>query len=97
MVSIRTGLPLLDIRRDLRFAVGADPRKNVFLPHFGQTAGQAVGQHDRHRHQFRRFVRGVAEHQPLVARAAGIDSHRDVAGLLVNGGEDRTGVVVESP
>ncbi len=43
------------------------------------------------------FVGGIAEHQALVAGASGIDAHGDIAGLLVNGGEDGTGVIVESP
>jgi len=34
---------------------------------FCKTAGELVRERDRHRHQLRRFVRGVAEHHALVA------------------------------
>ena len=81
----------------LRLSIGTDPGQDFLFPNLGQPFGQAMGQNDRHRHEFSCFVGGVAEHQSLVAGAAGIDAHRDIAGLLVNGGEHRTGVVVESP
>ena len=81
----------------LRFAVGTDPGKDLFLAHFGQPARQSVRQHDRHRHELGGLVGGIAEHQALVARAARIHTHGDVAGLLVDGGQDRAGMEVESP
>jgi hypothetical protein len=56
-----------------------------------------MGKDDRHRHEFGRLVGGIAEHQSLVAGTAGIHAHRNIARLLVNGGEDGTGVVVEPP
>ena len=37
-----------------------------------------MGELDGHRHQFGRFVASEAEHQALVASAAGVDSHGDV-------------------
>ena len=64
-------------------------------------------QHDGHRHKFFRFVAGETEHHTLIPRAGFVDNiaieflrvvdaHCDVGRLLVNRGENRTGVVVES-
>jgi hypothetical protein len=49
----------------------------------GQPVEDAVRERDRQRHQLRRVVAGVAEHQPLVAGAVAIDPHRDVGALAV--------------
>ena len=64
-----------------------------------------VREHDRRRHQLRRLVRGVAEHQPLVARpllgrllAFGrprIHALRDVGALRRNGVQDQHPVGVK--
>ena len=56
-----------------------------------------MSEDDRHRHEFGRLVGRIAEHQSLVTGAAGIHTHGDIARLLVNGGEDGTGMIVESP
>ena len=61
-----------------------------------KTAGQLVGQGDGHRHQFRRLVGGIPEHHALVAGSAGIHTHGDVAGLLVDRRNHGTGVGVEA-
>ena len=53
-------------------------------------------QHDRQRHQLFGLVAGVAEHQALVAGAAGVDAHGDVGRLLVDRREHRAGVGVEA-
>ena len=63
---------------------------------FGQLAGELVRQHDRQRHQLRRFVAGVAEHQALIAGAAGIHTHGDVGRLALDGIEDAAGLAVEA-
>ncbi len=57
---------------------------------------KAVRERDRRRHQLRCLVGGVAEHHALVAGAAGVDAHGDVAGLLVDGRDDGAGVGVEA-
>ncbi len=82
---------------DLGFAVRTDPGQDALFPDFRQAFGQAVGQDDGHGHQFGRLVRGVPEHQTLIARAPRVHAHGDVAGLLVDRGEDRAGVVIEPP
>ncbi len=53
-------------------------------------------QHDRERHQLGRLRAGKAEHEPLVAGAAGVDALADVARLFVDRRQDRAGLVVEA-
>ena len=61
--------------RDLALAVGPQPVDLAAAPHRGQAAGEAVRQHDRQRHQLGGLVAGEAEHQALVAGAAGVHPH----------------------
>jgi len=51
---------------------------------------------DGERHQLFGLGAGVAKHQALVAGAAGIDAHRDVGRLLVQGRDHGAGLVVEA-
>ena len=86
------GLAVFVDHRDLRLGVGTQPRGAAGLANLGQLAAEAMREHDRRRHQLRRFVAGVAEHQPLVAGAllrgllaldlARVDALRDVGRLL---------------
>ena len=62
----------------------------------GQLAAELVGQRDGRGHQLGGLVGGVAEHHALVAGAAGVHALGDVAGLLVDGGDDGAGVGVEA-
>jgi len=89
--------------RHLRLGVRAQPRQAAVLAQFGLALGEAVREVDRHRHQHRRFVAGVAKHQALVAGALvevvvvrAIHALRDVGRLLADGNQHRTGVVVEA-
>jgi hypothetical protein len=50
---------------------------------------------DRQRHQLRRLVARVAEHDALIARAAGVHAHRDVARLLADELNDLHAVGIE--
>ncbi len=85
-------LAVLVDHRDLRLGVGAQPRHRAALADTGQLTAEAVGEHDRRRHQLGGLVAGVAEHQPLVAgallgglladRLAGVDALSDVGRLL---------------
>ena len=93
--STRTGRVALVLDRDLALPVGAQVVDEALAADLGQAAGQLVGQHDGERHQLRGLAAGVAEHQPLVARPAGVDAHGDVGRLLVDRGDDRAGLVVE--
>jgi hypothetical protein len=94
--STRTGLPLsystvtCDLpsgRTVLEFAVASRLR---------QAAHELVRQHDRQRHQFRSLRAGIAEHQALVAGAAGVHALADVARLLVNRRQHRARLGVEA-
>src|SRR5262249_23417834 len=38
----------------------------------------------------------IPKHHPLVAGTAGVDAHGDVAGLLVDAGDDGAGIGIES-
>ena len=84
---------------DLSLAVGPKPIDFPPLAGVGQPAEHLVGQLDRQRHQFGRVVAGVAEHQPLVARAdllplggVLVHSHGDVGALPVDREHHRAGV-----
>ena len=82
--------------RDLGFAVGAEEINHVLLANFGKLVRQAVRQLDRHGHQLGRLVAGEAEHQALVAGAAGIHAHGDVRRLLLDRADHAAGFGVES-
>ena len=89
--------------RDLRLGVRAQPGEAAVAAHFGLALDQAVREVDRHRHQARRLVAGVAEHQALVAGAlvevealAFVDALRDVARLLAVGDDHGAAVGVEA-
>jgi hypothetical protein len=55
--------------RHLRLGVGPQPLLAPLLAIFRQEVDQLVGPHDRRRHEFRRLVACVAEHDALVAGA----------------------------
>ncbi len=60
----------VEFDRDLALAVGPQPiRLRLVEAGFGQPIDDPVSQRDRQRHQLRRVVAGVAEHQALVAGA----------------------------
>ena len=96
---------------DLRLPVGPQVREDVGLPHLGEALRDLVREHDRERHQLRRLVRRVAEHEALVAGAdavervvvAGlrpllegvVDALGDVGRLLVERDDDAAGLGVE--
>src|SRR5438876_1118444 len=52
--------------RDLALAIGPQPIDLALLPHARQPIENPMRQRDRQRHHLRRFVAGIAEHQPLV-------------------------------
>ena len=68
-VSIAVGLAVDVADRDLRLRVGAQPRQAPVARSSRLALDQAMRQVDRQRHELRRLVAGVAEHQALVARA----------------------------
>ena len=88
---------------DLRLGVRPQPGQATILAQHGLALDQAMRQIDRHRHQRRRFVAGVAEHQALVAGAlveivvgGAIDALGDVGALLAVADVHRAAVGVET-
>jgi hypothetical protein len=51
---------------------------------------------NRGRHIVFGFIGGVTEHHALVAGAAGVHAHGDIARLLVDAGDDGAGVGIKS-
>jgi hypothetical protein len=91
------------LHRELALGVRAQPGQAAVAAHLGLALHDAVGVVDRHRHQLRRLVAGVAEHQALVAGAllevealAFVHALGDVGRLAVDGGEHGAGLVVEA-
>jgi len=66
------------------------------LANFRQPHRQLMRQRNRHRHQLRRLITSIPKHHSLVAGAAGVYAHGDVAGLFVDAGDDGAGVGVEA-
>ncbi|MNI88856.1 hypothetical protein D3C73_1461940 [compost metagenome] len=52
--------------RYLCFAIRTEVRKGFVLPHLRELSGEPMSECNRHRHQFRRLVRRIPKHQPLV-------------------------------
>ena len=53
----------------LRFTIGPQIRHRTVFPLCSQLTRQLMGQRNGNRHQFRRFVAGIAEHHSLIAGA----------------------------
>ena len=81
---------------DLGFAVGSEEINFAGLANIGESLGELMRELDGHGHQLGSFVAGEAEHQALVAGAAGIDAHGDIVGLLLDGADDAAGFGVEA-
>ena len=94
--SMRAGRVPVVLDRDLALPVRAQVVEDLLLAHLAEPPRELVREHDRQRHQLFGLVAGEAEHQALVAGAAGVDAHGDVRRLLVDGGDDRAGLVVEA-
>ena len=80
--------------RDLHLAVRADVRRQPGHAGNFQQCHKALRRHHRHGQVFGRFVTGIADHNPLIARAEGVlvlslsqfrlDSARNVGTLVVD-------------
>ena len=87
-------------QRDLAFRIGAQRRLGTGFAGLGQTAQDRMGILDRRRHQLCRLGRGIAEHDPLIARTfvlagAGVHALRDMRRLLVQQVGDLASGMVE--
>ena len=103
---MRTGWSLTYWTETWLLASGRSHCHLAGLADAGQLAAELVREHDRRGHEFRRFVGGVTEHQPLVARAlfgrllafgrARVHALRDVRRLRGDGVHDEHLVGVEN-
>ena len=76
---------------NLAFCIRAQPLDLAAFADAGEFASEAVGEHDRCRHEFGSLIAGVAEHESLIARALflgsfagggfGVHTLRDVRAL----------------
>ena len=94
---------LIVLDGDLALAVRTQPRERAVLAAGGERLCEIVRIGNRRGHQLFRFAAGKAEHHALVAGAGivgvaegMVHAHGDIAGLLVNRGEDCAGAVVEA-
>ena len=90
------GLAVHVLDADLALAVRTQVVQRARAADLAQLLTQLVRQHDRQRHQLFGLVAGVAEHQALVAGAAGVHAHRDVGGLGLNRVQNAAGLGVEA-
>ncbi len=81
---------------DLGFSIGTKEGKRSILANLREPHGQLVRQRDRSRHQLLILIDSIPKHHSLVAGAAGVYAHGDVAGLFVDAGDDGAGVGVEA-
>ena len=100
---------LIVLHRDLGLAVGTQVVHQTGLTHLGQLLGHLVRKRDGQRHQLRRFIAGITEHHALIAGAViqlavaglfrlqgSVNAHGDVAGLLVDVGDNAAGIAVKA-
>jgi hypothetical protein len=82
----------------LRFGIGTQIRHQprLLLPDVRETLHELVRIQNRHGHEFRGRVGRIAEHDALVARAAGLHAAEDVGRLLMNMRGDAAGIRVET-
>ena len=90
------GLAVDVFDRNLTLAVGAQIVSSPDSADFGEPLGEAVRQLNGQGHQFFGLVAGVAEHQALIAGAAGVDAHGDIGRLALNGIQHAAGLAVEA-
>ncbi len=100
---------LVILDRDLSLAVGTEIADKAVLAYLSEALGELVGEGDGKRHKLLGLIAGVAKHHALVARSVLklvlfavlvferlVNAHGDVAGLLVDIGDDAAGVAVEA-
>ena len=88
---------------ELRLRIRAQPRQAAILADFRLSLHQPMRVIDGERHQLRRFVAGIAEHQALVAGAllevealAFVDALSDVGRLLVISDQNAAATIIDA-
>src|SRR5712671_4486274 len=82
--------------RNLRLPIRPKIRTSTILTNFRKLLTKLLRQRNRQRHQFRRLITSKPKHHSLVAGAAGVYAHGDVAGLFIDAGDYGAGVGVEA-
>ena len=72
------------LHADLALAIGTEEVQHALAADVGKPLHQLVRHHDGQRHQLGGLVAGVAEHQALVAGAAGVHAHGDIGRLRLD-------------
>jgi hypothetical protein len=90
------GLAINILNAHLGLAVGTEEIDQPGFADFGKPPRQSVSQHDRQRHQFRRFIAGVTEHETLIAGSSGIHAHGDIRRLALNGIQHAAGLAIKA-
>ena len=88
----RAAVAVLD--SDLRLSIRPEKINFVGFANIGEALREAVGELDRHGHQFFGFIAGEPKHQALVARSTGIHAHGDVRRLPPHRAHDGAGIRV---
>ena len=81
---------------DLALAIGTKEIENALAAGSRETLHQLVRHHDRQRHQLGCFVARIAEHQPLVAGAPGVHTHRNIGRLRLDQIVHAAGIAIET-
>jgi len=81
---------------DLGFAIRPEEGKHSVLAYEREPLGQLVRERDGSRHQLRIFIHRIPKHHSLVAGAAGVYAHGDVARLLVDAGDDGASIAIKA-
>jgi hypothetical protein len=81
--------------RHLGLCVRTQPRALIGFPRICQSFRELVREQNRERHELRRFICGVAEHDALIARASHVHALSDLARLTRDELDDVHAVRVE--
>ena len=84
------------LNRYLRLPIRPEKIQLPALPNLRQPLRQPMRQQNRRRHQLRILITRIPKHHSLVAGATGVDTHGDVGGLFVDGGNHGAGFMVEA-
>ncbi len=90
--TLRAAVAVFD--GDLRLSIGPEKINFIGFANLGEALREAVGELDRHGHQFFGFIASETKHQALVASAAGIYTHGNIGRLALDGAHDGAGIRV---
>ena len=87
---------LIVFNRNLRLPIRPQKIQLPPLARLCQPLRQPMRQQNRRRHQLRILITSIPKHHSLVAGATGVDPHRYVGGLFVDGADYGAGFVIEA-